>query len=89
MGTKQNELERGCFSKAMEDEPMFVLLGRDPHAPDLVRKWAMNRRNEVDEGTRPKADMAQVNEAFDTATAMEEWRENAKEGWRNGLFAKP
>lgn len=40
MGLKAKELESGCFAKAKDDEPMFVLLGRDMLAPVLVRLWA-------------------------------------------------
>ena len=40
MGTKLTELRDGCFARALDDEPMFVLLARDTSAPSLVRLWA-------------------------------------------------
>lgn len=83
----KSELALEILGRALDDEPIFVLLGRDPHAPDLARKWAMNRRNEINEGKRPQSDMAQVNEAFAIATEMEDWREDANERWRDGLFS--
>lgn len=88
MGTKLSELRDGCFHRAMDDEPMFVLLGRDPDAPALVRAWAKMRRADIDQGKRPASDLAQAEEAEATATRMEEWRVMNDGAWRNGLFAK-
>lgn len=39
MGTKENPGKFDCYSKAAPDEPMFVLLARDPSAPYLVMAW--------------------------------------------------
>ncbi len=45
MGTKrEGDL---CYKAAMQDEPMFVLLARDPQAPELVRKWAKDRESKL------------------------------------------
>jgi len=45
MGTKsEGDM---CYSAALPDEPMFVLLARDPQAPELVRKWANERENKL------------------------------------------
>jgi hypothetical protein len=33
MGTKRNPGLSDCYAKAEADEPMFVLLARDKHAP--------------------------------------------------------
>jgi hypothetical protein len=46
MGTKNNPGKFDCYDDAHPDEPMFVLLGRDPAAGSLVRLWA--RRRELD-----------------------------------------
>lgn len=43
MGTKNNPGAFDCYAAAEPDEPMFVLLGRDPHAPVLVELWAILR----------------------------------------------
>lgn len=40
MGTKNNPGKYDCHAAADPDEPMFVLLGRDPFACILVRIWA-------------------------------------------------
>lgn len=40
MGTKLNPGKFDCYTKAADDEPMFVLLARDPLAPHLVKLWA-------------------------------------------------
>ncbi len=43
MGTKNNPGVFDCYANADPDEPMFVLLGRDKHAPTLVWLWAVLR----------------------------------------------
>lgn len=45
MGTKENPGPSDCYAKAMPDEPVFVLLARDPQAPGLVRAWADERES--------------------------------------------
>jgi hypothetical protein len=40
MGTKRNPGPYGCYSRAEPDEPVFVLLGRDPVASVVVKIWA-------------------------------------------------
>ncbi len=89
MGTK-NEGDRG-YDAALEDEPMFVLLARDPSAPALVRQWAAQRRVDIEAGTRPEADRAQVEEAERLADRMKTWRVDADEAWRKqpSLFDGP
>lgn len=89
MGTKLQELRDGCFARAMDDEPMFVLLARDPGAPALVRAWCDQRQREINEGKRPGSDIAQVNEARQCAERMEQWRDANDGAWRTGLFGVP
>jgi hypothetical protein len=43
MGTKTNPGKFDCYENAAPDEPMFVLLARDPQAPALVWRWARVR----------------------------------------------
>lgn len=43
MGTKNNPGAFDCYANAHPDEPMFILLGRDKHAPMLVWLWATLR----------------------------------------------
>jgi hypothetical protein len=43
MGTKMNPGAHDCYMKAAPDEPMFILLGRDKHAPQLVSMWCTLR----------------------------------------------
>lgn len=87
MGTKLQELRDGCFHAAMDDEPMFVLLARDPAAPGLVRNWARQREDQIIRGSRPASDMGKVNEARQCADRMERWREANDGVWRTGMFA--
>lgn len=67
MGTKNNPGDFDCYENAEPDEPMFVLLARDPQAPWLVRHWAWTRATV--EGNRE-----QISEAVDCAEDMEDWR---------------
>jgi hypothetical protein len=67
MGTKNNPGKFDCYENAEPDEPMFILLGRDKHAPLLVRLWADLRAMEDEFG--PKVDEARV-----CAKAMEIFR---------------
>lgn len=64
MGTKNHPGTYDAHAKAHPDEPVFVLLGRDRHAPALVRMWARLR---TDAG-EPREVIA---EAINCAMAME------------------
>lgn len=67
MGTKNNPGAFDCYANAEPDEPMFVLLGRDKHAPLLVKLWADLRAMDGE-------DIAKVTEAIQCATAMAAYR---------------
>lgn len=67
MGTKENPGRFDCYTNAEADEPMFVLLGRDPQASRLVRQWATERANRT--GYTDK-----VSEALRVADEMDNWR---------------
>jgi hypothetical protein len=64
MGTKNNPGRFDCYANAEPDEPMFVLLGRDPAAPILVRLWVALR---AELGT----DAEKLDEAEACAEALE------------------
>src|SRR5579859_6098795 len=66
MGTKNNPAMFDCYASADPDEPMFVLLGRDKHAPTLVWLWASLR--ELDD-----EDPVKVMEARTCAAEMMKW----------------
>lgn len=67
MGTKNKPGNFDCYHAAEDDEPMFILLARDPLAPALVRLW-VNLRSQFDIGNPDKID-----EALKCALDMEEW----------------
>jgi hypothetical protein len=67
MATKNNPGAFDCYDKAAPDEPMFVLLGRDPTASFLVWLWVKIRR---ELGHSEPAKMA---EAEACATALSHW----------------
>lgn len=66
MGTKEKPGAYDCYANAEPDEPMFVLLGRDKHAPALVWLWAVLR--EIDQ-----ENPAIVEEARTCAAEMMHW----------------
>jgi hypothetical protein len=66
MGTKNNPGKFDCYANAHPDEPMFVLLGRDPMAGYLVRQWARHREAHGEEA-------AKVQEARTCADAIDVW----------------
>lgn len=59
-----------CMSKAHDDEMTFVLLARDPVAPDVIRNWIDLR---IALGKNRPGD-PQVLEALTCANAMEIYR---------------
>jgi hypothetical protein len=67
MATKNNPGAYDCYANADPDEPMFVLLGRDKHAPTLVWLWAALR--ELDQ-----EDPAKVKEAQQCMADMLTWQ---------------
>lgn len=70
MGTKSNPGQFDCYAAAGDDEPLFVLLGRDPAAPEAIRHWAETRLNHA--GGKPDGrESAKIAEAMACARAME------------------
>jgi hypothetical protein len=69
---KREELSNpdSCMSHAEDDEMTFVLLARDPAAPDAIISWALKR---VSLGKNKLSD-PQIQEALDCASEMKEWR---------------
>ena len=82
MGTKHSPGNYDCWANALDDEPMFVLLARDPHAPTLVRAWANGREQAIKDGTRPESDQKKVKEARECADEMQRWRSENDGKWR-------
>lgn len=76
METRANPNPHGCLARALPDEPIFALLGRDIAAPDTIRRWAQIR---LEAGT----EIEQVHEALATADAMENWRLAHDGDWRD------
>lgn len=85
MGTKSNPAASDCYAIAKNDEPLFTLLARDFHAPEVIRFWAMLRADDLDAGLYPPSDQTKVAEALACANAMEVWRaenKNVDGTWR-------
>lgn len=67
MTTKECPGDFDCYRNAHGDEHMFILLGRDKHAPQLVELWARIRD---ESGEDPE----QVNDARKCANDMRKYR---------------
>lgn len=81
MTTKEKPSKFDCYANAKPDEPMFILLGRDPCAGLLVRFWCM-LRIAMDLGNED-----QINEAFECATELDQWAKGlGKEALINKLI---
>lgn len=66
MGTKEAPGFYSYLGKAEPGEPVFVLLGRDPQAPALIRRWADERDKLGERRDR-------VAEAYALASEMEKF----------------
>ncbi len=82
MGTKNNPGKFDCYNNALPDEPMFVLLARDPDFNYYVQKWAKRRIRDILCGERPNSDMEMVNEAYSCAVEGQNWRKKNLGKWR-------
>lgn len=69
MGTKNSPGRFDCYAAAAPDEPMFVLLARDPDASALVLLWAAMRRLRAAE----RGDLEKIVEAEGCAESMIQW----------------
>lgn len=62
---KLTEANHDCLAKARPGEPMFILLGRDPDAHNIVRLWAQRRRDAGDPGHAiPVLDIADAMQTY-------------------------
>ncbi len=82
MGTKNNPSKFDCYTNALLDEPMFILLARDPMFFDLVMEWANRRRDAINRGERPESDKQIVVEAIECAVDGARWRRENDGKWR-------
>ena len=82
MGTITKPGDFDCYHNALPDEPMFVLLARDPDFHRLVWEWSERRMFDIGCGERPEADKFMVAEARYCAIAGAEWRKNNMGIWR-------
>lgn len=82
MGTKNNPGKFDCYANALPDEPMFILLARDPDFWSLVHQWAERRKRDIYCGVRPQSDMVMVGEAEECAWNGQRWRKENNGLWR-------
>lgn len=67
MSTKLKPGAFDCYAKLVDDEPYFVLRGKDPDAPALVEEWAARRESLY-------GNYAKLDEARRCAEEMRTWR---------------
>jgi hypothetical protein len=82
MGTKNNPGQFDCYDKALPDEPMFVLLARDPDFARLIHLWCERRNHDINAGERPVTDRALIIEAYACAADGAKWRRDNLGKWR-------
>lgn len=85
MGTKNSPAKFDCYGNALPDEPMFILLARDPDFHRLVCEWANRRDADIRCGLRPESDRAMVLEARQCAADGQHWRKENNGAWRPSL----
>lgn len=76
---------RSCLGRARADEPIFVLLARDQHAPGTIREWC-DRYLGANGGFSgaSKRQRAKVLEALALADEMERWYSDDVAGLAEG-----
>jgi hypothetical protein len=74
MGTKNNPSAFDCYANANPDEPMFILLARDPAAPHALVYWIGLRNKLIEMGLKPREDVKMLSEAAVLAGEMTSWR---------------
>lgn len=83
MPTKQNPGAFDCYKAALPDEPIFVILGRDPAGPATLEYWAAQR---IKMGkTVADDDKDRLRVAFDEAKEMQEWRDRMMDASVEGI----
>lgn len=84
METREKLSRTGCLAYALPHEPMFILLARDPDAPDTIQFWAERRaRRQVLEPTiELVGDSDKIVGAVDDVEAFKRWRIEHEGEWR-------
>lgn len=82
MATKEKPGQFDCYEKALPDEPMFILLARDPEFFLFVTEWAKRRALAIDCGEKPESDRTMVHEAVQCAKDGQQWRRENNGKWR-------
>lgn len=92
MGTKNNPGAYDCYANAEPDEPMFILLGRDRHAAEVVRYWVYLKTGGAPVSYAGNVSMqtfsalpAKHQEALNCAAAMEDWARKLKPNEAPGI----
>jgi hypothetical protein len=79
MGTKKNPGKFDCYANAKDDEPMFILLGRDPAAACIVRCWIALRNHLENCGAIQKNEQQTI-EALELADKLEQYARDLGKG---------
>ena len=74
MFTKHDEWFAHFIENLHDDEPIFILVGRDLMAPSVIEHWAAKRITAVAMGDRPQSDQPQVESAMMCAKEMRKFR---------------
>ena len=81
MGTKAKPGQFDCYSRLWDDEPYFVLMGRDPAFRWVVEHWIGERRSLKESGTKDISS-DQLREAEYIIEAAEKFQREVYLPWR-------
>jgi hypothetical protein len=97
MGSKLKPGDYDAYNMALPDEPMFVLIARDPSAPNMLRIWSDTRRKlvharaeagDIDDAAFAEG-LRKCSEADACADDMVIWRKVNEGRWREGSDLRP
>lgn len=83
MPTKQHPGVYDCYKSALPDEPIFVILGRDPAGPATLEFWA-EKRIKLGKVVADD-DKDRIRHAIDEAKEMQDWRDRMMEASVDGV----
>lgn len=104
MVTKINPGLGDYFRRALPDEPLFIILARDPSGPAQIIEWSDRRRKDIMKEFIDNADkleddteffksrrreLQQCSEADEIAGRMIAWRAANEGAWRDGAPPRP
>ena len=85
---KHSDENKSCYAKANMDEPVFVLLGRDPAMAEAIQTWIQVRQLCIDEGVLPDTpeERAHIVQAREMVEAVLVYQESQRAGSKQQAY---